>query len=226
MNRLVATVLMVATLFMNDLIILPSASASAQSATYGDAMRWYERETLKGTAKAQFLLGLLYERGSAPRKQDPEQAYELFLKAASKGHPRAQFKVAFALQSGRGVMKDLKLAHAWYRRSAAFGVPEAQYNLGYMLLNGEGAARSPEKAAQWYDEAARGGFGPAQLALGYLYLTGTGVVRDIADAWAWFRAAETRHIAGAAEARKSTGERLSQIDLKRGETLAASRLKK
>ena len=216
----------VATILLYALIFLPSASVTAQHAGYGDAMRWYEREALKGAAKAQFLLGLLYQRGAGLRKQDPERAYEWFLKAAAQGHPRAQFKIASALQSGRGVAKDLKLAYAWYRRSAAFGVSEAQYNLGYMLLNGEGVARSPERAARRYDEAARGGFGPAQLALGYLYLTGTGVPLDIADAWAWFSAAETRHTAGAAEARKSSGERLSQFDLKRGETLAASRLKK
>ena len=38
---------------------VPSLAAAAIASDYGDAMRWYEREAAKGSAKAQFLLGLL-----------------------------------------------------------------------------------------------------------------------------------------------------------------------
>lgn len=220
MNRFVATAL------LSILIYLPVAPASAQPATYGDAMSWYEREAARGSAKAQFLLGLLYERGAGPRGKDAKRAYEWFLKAAEQGHAQAQFKVASALQFGRGVPENPQLAYTWYRRAAGFGVAEAQYNLGLMLLNGQGTAPSPEQAARSYGEAARNGFGPAQLALGFLYLDGTGVAKDAADAWAWFRAAESRSVGGAAAARKTTGASLSPADLERARALAAPRLKK
>lgn len=220
MNRLVATAL------LSIVIWLPHVPASAQPATYGDAMTWYEREAARGSAKAQFLLGLLYERGAGPRGKDAKRAYDSFLKAAEQGHPQAQFKVAAALQFGRGVPKNPKLAYAWYRRAAGFGVAEAQYNLGLMLLNGEGTAASPQQAARSYGEAARNGFGPAQLALGYLYLNGTGVKKDPADAWAWFRAAESRGIGGAEAARRAVEASLSPAHIERARRLAATRLKK
>lgn len=116
MNRLVATAL------LSIVICLPAGSASAQPATYGDAMTWYEREASRGSAKAQFLLGLLYERGAGPRGKDAKRAYDWFLKAAEQGHAQAQFKVAAALQFGRGVPKNLKLAYAWYRRLQDLGL--------------------------------------------------------------------------------------------------------
>ena len=220
MNHLVATAL------LSVMVTLPASLSAAQPASYGDAMRWYERKAVLGSAKAQFLLGLLYERGAGPREQDLQQAYKWFLKAADQGYPLAQFKVASALQRGSGVPKNLKLAQVWYGRAAKFSVVEAQYNLGYMMLYGEGSAPSPKDAARWYSEAARDGFGPAQLALGFLYLNGTGVMKDVGDAWAWFRAAESRDIAGALEVRKSTGADFSPDVLRRAEELAAPRLKK
>lgn len=200
--------------------------ARAQSANFGDAMAWYEREAAKGSAKAQFLLGLLSERGAGKRKKDISAAFKWFLKAAEQGHPQAQYKIAAAYHFGKGIAANPELAVRWYRRAAGQGVAEAQHNLAHMLLNGTGTARSPGEAARWYAENARHGFGPSQLALGYLYLQGAGVKADTADAWAWFRAAESRGVDGAAKARAETEERLSLEDLKRAKTLAKSRLRK
>jgi len=200
--------------------------ARAQPANFGDAMAWYEREAAKGSAKAQFLLGLLSERGTGKRKKDVSAAFKWFRKAAEQGHPQAQYKIAAAYHFGKGIAVDPELAVLWYRRAAGQGVGEAQHNLAHMLLNGIGTARSAGEAARWYAENARQGFGPSQLALGYLYLQGTGVIADMAEAWAWFRAAEVRGVDGAAKARAEAENRLSLDDLKRAETLAKPRLRK
>jgi len=47
----------------------------AQSANFGDAMAWYEREAEKGSAKARFLLGLLSERGAGKCKKYTSQRH-------------------------------------------------------------------------------------------------------------------------------------------------------
>ena len=73
---------LVATIILTLLAFLPLSSVTAQTSGYGEAMRWYEREAARGSAKAQFLLGLLYERGAGPRGKDLARAYQWFLKAA------------------------------------------------------------------------------------------------------------------------------------------------
>ena len=124
-------------------------AAVAQPANYGDAMRWYEREAKKGSARAQFLLGMLYERGVPGHGKDLAKAHTWFLKAAEQGHPMAQYKVGASFHFGTGVTADRAQAVSWYRRAAGNGVAEAQHNLAHLLLNGTGTARSPDEAARW-----------------------------------------------------------------------------
>ena len=156
MNRLVAITL------LSILITLPAVPVSAQTGGYGGAMQWYDRAAQEGSAKAQFLRGLLYDRGAGPRKRDPAQAYRWFLKAAEQGHAQAQFKVASALQSGRGVAKNLKLALAWYRRAAAQGgFGPAQLALGYFYLNGTGVVKDAAEAWAWFRAAESRGIAGA-----------------------------------------------------------------
>jgi len=137
-------------------LILPAwvQTATTQRSSYGDAMAWYEREAAKGSARAQYFLGLLYEKGAGPRSRDADKAFEWFEKAATQGHARAQFKVGKAYQFGAGAVSDPDQAIMWYRRAAGQGVPEAQHNLAYMLENAVAAVRSLDEAVRWYREAA------------------------------------------------------------------------
>ena len=67
---------------------------------------------VKGHAKAQASLGLLYYSGKgAPR--DYDKALHWFSRAAEKGQPTAQFFMGLLYLYGKGVKKDLGLAHAW-----------------------------------------------------------------------------------------------------------------
>lgn len=217
---------LVAAAFFPLSTLFPQSPAIAQSGGYAGAMDWYAREAAKGNAKAQFLLGMLHAQGAGDRKQNPALAHKWFLKAAEQGHAQAQYKVGAAYHFGVGVAADVERAVTWYRRAAGQGVDEAQHNLAHMLLNGIGTSASPDEAVRWYTENAIHGFGPSQLALGYLYLQGTGVKGDPAEAWAWFRAAESRAVAGAANARARAEKDLSAEDLNRAKTLAEGRIRK
>ena len=67
---------------------------------------------VKGNAKAQASLGLLYYSGKgAPL--DYAKALHWFSRAAEVGQPTAQFFMGLLHYYGKGVKKDLGLAHAW-----------------------------------------------------------------------------------------------------------------
>ena len=192
---------------------------AAKPSTYGDAMRWYEREAAKGFAKAQYFLGLLYERGGGPRTKDLAKAFQWFAKAAAQGHARAQYKISRAYQFGLGTVSDPEQAVLWYRRAAGQGLPEAQHNLAYMLENAVSTERSPDEAVRWYREAAERG-GPSQFALGSVYMRGMGVERNLAEAWAWLRAAEFRQVAGAGEARAALEKEMTPEEMSQARKMA------
>ena len=203
---------------------ISAPAALAQNSVYGAAMSWYERGAREGSAKEQYLLGLLYEKGVGPRVQDAGKALRWFFAAAEQGHSRAQYKIASSYHFGKGIGVDLNKAAVWYRRAAVQGLPQAQYNLAYMLEKLSDLGGTPQEAAKWYSEAAIGGVGAAQLALGSLYVRGVGVPRDLSQAWAWLRAAESRQISRAGEVRAALEQFLPPAQLSQAQDLAKSRL--
>ncbi len=124
--------------------------------TYGDAMRWYRLTAEKGDARAQFLLGYMYEAGErmAP---DPALARAWYAKAAAQGEPRASFRLARLHHEGRGGAADLEEAARLYRAAAERGHVGAQSMLGYLYATGEGVPRDETRAFLWLTLAAKGG---------------------------------------------------------------------
>jgi TPR repeat protein len=170
-----------------------AAHAADTPATYGDAMRWYERAAADGSAKAQFLLGRMYEQGMAGRTRDLKKAAKMYEKAAAQGHALAQFALGALYLNGRGVARDPAVAAKWFTASAEQGVREAQFDLGYLLDRGIGVAPDRAAAEKWYRAAAKQGLGPAQVNLA-LVLVAAGASNRAAqvEAWAWLSLAAAR----------------------------------
>ncbi|MGE3248506.1 MAG: tetratricopeptide repeat protein [Beijerinckiaceae bacterium] len=83
-----------------------------ESGDYATAFGNWWPLALKGDAKAQASLGLLYYAGRAvPR--DYSKALLWFSRAAEAGQPTAQFFMGLLYYFGKGVPKDLGRAHAW-----------------------------------------------------------------------------------------------------------------
>ena len=129
--------------------------------TYGDAMRWYKQAARAGNPRAQFFLGLMYERGINV-KEDATAAASWFAKAAAQGHAEAQFKLALMYEKGAGVPMSAVQAARWYREAAKAGLGAAQYNLGVLYANGEGVGRDDVLAYMWLDLAAGNGLKQAK----------------------------------------------------------------
>ena len=86
------------------------------------------QETLQaaeqGNAKAQYNLGVMYDKGLGVR-QDYAQAVQWYRRAAEQGYAGAQFNLGVMYDSGQGVRQDYAQAAQWYRRAKEQGAAEA-----------------------------------------------------------------------------------------------------
>ena len=150
----------------------------------GDYLSSYKRAAEQGERKAQYLLGLRYERG-VPGEPDFTAAAHWYAKAAIQGMRLAAFRLALIYHHGRGVPRDPGLAAKWYTKAAEEGLAEAQFNLGYLYERGIGVPVDGKLSVAWYRRAALQGVHEAHRHLGMLYATGRSVERDDAKALFW-----------------------------------------
>jgi len=108
---------------------LDDAYAAYQQGDYASALRLFRPLAEQGNARAQTLLGLMYEDGQGVPK-DFAQAAKWYQRASEQDFAMAQNNLGLMYLNGEGVPKDPALAAKWYRRAADLGLAEAQTSLG------------------------------------------------------------------------------------------------
>lgn len=103
---------------------------------------------------------------------------ELVILAADQGNAEAQFKLAWMLEKGKGVLKSEEEAAIWYERAALQGHGIAANNLGGMYADGRGVPSDPAAAFEWYRRAAELGSGHGHYNMAVGYRDGFGVPQD------------------------------------------------
>ena len=167
---------------------LDETQALVKAERYDDALPRVTLLAKYGDAKAQNLLGWLYENGyGAPR--DPAEAARWYRKAADQGLPLAQNNLGILYREGRGVAKDLAEAARWFDRAATAGHIEAINNLGVMYDHGQGVPENNAEAVRLFEKAANENLGRAKTNLGLMYQRGEGVPQNIAIARKYFEEA-------------------------------------
>jgi len=161
-----------------------------------EALRLYRQAADRGSASAQFNLGMMYElgRGVAP---DAATAFGYYLKAAEQGFAPAQFNVGNMFANGLGVKQDYFEAALWFRQSAERGVPEAQYNLALAYELGRGVGKDEVAAQRWYRAAAELKYPRSQYNLAIMLEEGRGGAPDTKAALDFYRAAALQNFAPA-----------------------------
>lgn len=91
----------------------------------------------------------------------PAEALALITAAANADNRRAQTRLGWAYEAGRGVARDLALAAVWFRRAAEGGDGEAMYALAVMHATGAGQVKDAALAAEWLKKSAAAGYAPA-----------------------------------------------------------------
>lgn len=107
----------------------------------------------KGHAKAQTLLGILYENGLGVNK-DLKLAIFWLEKAASQELKEAENHLGNLYLEGKKVEQDFDKAEMWLKKAAQHGVREAQTHLGLMYLDDKAARKDVHSAEVWLHAAA------------------------------------------------------------------------
>jgi TPR repeat protein len=76
------------------------------------------------------------------------------IRLAERGDARAQTRLGYSLEIGRGVPQNHAEAVYWYRRAAEQGEPDAQYLLAYCLHIGRGTPPDLIAAHKWMNLSA------------------------------------------------------------------------
>ncbi|MBY0563380.1 MAG: hypothetical protein K2P58_04255 [Hyphomonadaceae bacterium] len=126
-------------------------------------------------------------------------------RAADRGFPMAQYRLAKLYERGEGVQPDLVAARQWTERAAAAGNRRAMHDLGVYFARGEGAPLDEAAAFRWFRQAAELGVADSQYNLGVLYQQGRGVNASPSEALFWF-------LVAARQGDQDAGERAASIE--------------
>ena len=162
-----------------QLATLPSdATASAPGVDFGalvlhasQAVDACRQATLAYPDRVHFIELLARATWAAGR---PEESIDLHRKAADAGDARAMVSLAFLMETGDHVPKDVSGAHALYEKAAARGNVDAAIDLGYALAKGEGTARNLPRAFQLFRQASQSGSAVATYDLAKMIDDGVG----------------------------------------------------
>lgn len=73
--------------------------------------------------RAQYAMGCIYLTGDFGTKKDIAKGLAFLCRAAYRGEPDAQFKLALCFLRGIGVAPDTELAMGWLKMAAERGLP-------------------------------------------------------------------------------------------------------
>ncbi len=122
---------------------------------YATALREWRPLAEQGNAKAQYNLGIMYDKGrGVPR--DYAKALQWWRKAAEQGDAMAQNNLGILYDNGHGVPQDYAEAVKWYRKAAEQRHPYGQFNLGKMYATGLGVRQDYAAAHMWFNRSLSG----------------------------------------------------------------------
>jgi clan AA aspartic protease (TIGR02281 family) len=107
----------------------------------------------RGSAIAQFYLGLVYERGKSVSESEAE-AVSWFRKAAEQGLAASQAALGTRYFIGWGVPQNYAEAMNWSLKAAKQGNPSAQAILGTIYESGYGVQQNSILAYMWFTVSA------------------------------------------------------------------------
>ena len=142
-----------------------------------------------GDPKAMCEYGRLLDTPGAPVTQNPDEAFQWYLRSAEYGNDRGQFYTGLSFYEGRITEQDLASALKWFTLSAEKGYAIAQYYLGHMYFHGNGVPQDETEALRWYRMSVDRECNEASIALGDIYADPKNKGRNYNEAFSLYSAA-------------------------------------
>ncbi|XP_048045148.1 death ligand signal enhancer [Megalobrama amblycephala] len=165
---------------------------SAKEGDYETAFSCFLASAQHDYSKAQFNVGVCYERGRGVRR-DHSKAVHYYRRAAVAGHHQAQYRCAKLLLSSRGQQSsetDAAAALNFLYAAADAGLTEAQVYLGVVLS--QGSECDEKQSVHYFRMAAERGDSGALVCLAQCYEKGFGVSPCVQTAITLYQQAAAR----------------------------------
>lgn len=151
---------------------------------YSEAMTWLRKASEKKHARAEHLIGVMYQTGRGVIK-DTKEAMTWFHRAADHGDPDGNYAISIRYMIGYGSPHDLAKGLEYLQKAADGGSASAQYDLGLNYQMGQNVEKNLSKAASLFRQAAELGNVEAQFALAQMYANGEGVIKNNIESYKW-----------------------------------------
>src|SRR5262249_34932374 len=116
------------------------------------AAMWIRRSAEAGYAPAEFIAGLIAEKGRGTTT-DMAGAVQLYERAASGGVPEAEAALGDIYYRGTGTSRNCEKAMRFLRLAADHDVSYAQFLLAHLYEIGDCVTADPILAHSWYSSA-------------------------------------------------------------------------
>ena len=121
---------------------------------YKEAFPKLKAAAEKGHKKAQYRVGLCYDKGRGVAENDA-QAVAWYQKSAAQGYAKAQYQLGKCYKNGEGIAKDEKKAFDLFMKAARQENADGMYQLAKCYLTGKGVAKDEVKARSWLRKAVK-----------------------------------------------------------------------
>ena len=116
-------------------VLLLALMGCGTTSTY---FRDHYQGAMNGNPEDEYAIATCYDNGDGGvpgGKADKAKAAEWYLKAARKGHAKAQNNLGLLYEKGEGVPRDIDQALDWLESSALQGYKYGQYNAGRAMYD-------------------------------------------------------------------------------------------
>jgi len=113
-------------------------------------------------------------------------------KVAKGGHPKAQFKLAYMYEAGRGTEKDFNQATLWYKKAAKQNFKAAKHRLEFINVKTKGFKAKHKPWLKSLIDDANKGDDNVQFLLASMYEEGIGVKRNLKQAQRYYKLATAK----------------------------------